>query len=130
MENLQRLYDLLEEENDHSINLVLRCVLDDRLDLIDQAALVAVNVMEKGELAGEDYEIQRGIVEELYQTRQRKEEDEAQAREPKKRIMWADVRKGGCCRGCGGVTTYTRQNSEKGLCARCEDEGKPGVPKQ
>lgn len=120
MENLQRLYNLLEAGNDHSINLVLRCVLDDRLDLIDQAAAVAINVIEKGELAGEDYEIQRSIVEELFETRQSKEREEAQAKEPKKRVMWADVRKGGCCRGCGGVTTYARQNSEKGLCWGCE----------
>jgi hypothetical protein len=127
MENLQRLYDLLEEENEHSINLVLRCVLDERLDLIDQAALVAVNVIEKGELAGEDYEIQRGIVTELYEARMAKEREEEQAKQPHPRVMWKNVKKGGCCRGCGGVTTYTRQNSEKGLCFKCEHEG---VPKQ
>lgn len=130
MENLQRLYDMLEEENEHSINLVLRCVLDNRLDLIDEAAMVAANVIEKGELAGEDYEIQHRIVLELYEARMAKEREEEQARQPKKRIMWKDVRKGGCCRGCGGVTTYTRQNSESGLCFKCQHEGKPGVPKK
>lgn len=127
MENLQRLYDMLEEENEHSINLVLRCVLDGRLDLIDKAAEIAANVIEKGELAGDDYEAQREIVTELFDARQRKEEEEAAAKEPKKRVMWADVRKGGCCKGCGGVTTYARQNSEKGLCFGCEHDG---VPKQ
>ncbi len=30
---------------------------------------------------------------------------------------------GGVCRGCSGWTTYTRQNSEKGLCMKCEGEG-------
>lgn len=31
---------------------------------------------------------------------------------------------GGVCRKCKGFTTYTRQNSEKGLCAKCETEEK------
>jgi hypothetical protein len=31
---------------------------------------------------------------------------------------------GGICRKCSGFTTYTRQNSESGLCMKCETEGK------
>lgn len=32
---------------------------------------------------------------------------------------------GGRCKGCGGSTTYTRQDSPSGLCFQCEHEGVP-----
>lgn len=41
-----------------------------------------------------------------------------QSNEPRKHVQTS----GGVCRGCGGWTTYTRQNSEKGLCMKCEGE--------
>jgi hypothetical protein len=36
--------------------------------------------------------------------------------EPQKHVQTS----GGVCRGCDGWTTYTRQNSAKGLCTKCE----------
>jgi hypothetical protein len=40
--------------------------------------------------------------------------------EPRKHVQES----GGVCRKCGGWTTYTRQDSESGLCMKCETEGK------
>ena len=122
MENLQRLYDMLEADNEHSLNLVIRCVLDNRLDLIDRAAAVAVSTIENGELIDAAYVEQSDLVAELYESRTQQPSRVTSRFDP--------TAKGGRCRSCGGLTTYTRQNSESGLCSICEHEGKPGVPKK
>jgi hypothetical protein len=52
---------------------------------------------------------------ELYERLQRLQEPE-----PRKHVQTS----GGVCRSCGGWTTYTRQNSVKGLCMKCEGDQK------
>jgi hypothetical protein len=49
------------------------------------------------------------------------EEDNYEEKDKKKPDHY---QKGGRCRKCGGLTTYTRQNSEKGECASCEFDPK------
>jgi hypothetical protein len=48
-EQLKRLRDLLDEDNQASLALVIDCIIRKRLDLVDDAAAVAASVIETGE---------------------------------------------------------------------------------
>jgi hypothetical protein len=64
--HLQELFDHLEDENMHSLALVILCIQKLRFDLVEKAAKAAVIWMECEEITSEAQKIQREVLEALH----------------------------------------------------------------
>lgn len=65
LDTLKELIDMLEEDNQGSLAMLLRCVLKGRLDLLEDASEMVGRVMKESELKGKAYELYSYLYKEL-----------------------------------------------------------------